>query len=275
MPKTKTQNQREYDKQINRIKRAVRDLEKEGFYLEDTPIIKKPKRITQKAIRDLKQIERKDLRRKAKFVNKETGEILTGSEGIQIIKEQKQLLKLAKRSEEMTRNKILAGETIILNDGSTFTVPDIEENTYTEENTTNTYSEENTTNTYTEESSFSQKNEYKLNDRYNRPEISALPNFSTIIITNYLADMYHFPKTAYVIMKKLIDNLLISRTEDEVSEMLQNGVSAGLIMTVQIAYSPDQLSAFVTQMLEYLPDIGELEKESVTDSIEGWLYDAE
>ena len=76
----KTPNQKEYAKQIKRIKQTISRAEKRGYIFEDNIIPKKPKRITKQAIKKLRDIKPNDLYKKARAVDYETGEILTGLE---------------------------------------------------------------------------------------------------------------------------------------------------------------------------------------------------
>lgn len=81
-----TANQREYSKQIKRIKQAVRRLEKRGYRFSDDVIPQMPKRVTKSAIKRLQEIRTKDLYKQAEYVDQSTGEILTGTEGKQLEK---------------------------------------------------------------------------------------------------------------------------------------------------------------------------------------------
>lgn len=76
-----TANQREYAKQVKRIKQAIRRAEKRGYRFTEDVLPQKPKRITQKEIQKLKQIKGDTLYDKATFLDQETGEIVKGTEG--------------------------------------------------------------------------------------------------------------------------------------------------------------------------------------------------
>lgn len=69
--------QAEYMKQVKRLRRAIqREYRKIGVELNYDLIPEMPKRVTQKALRDIKSIKPKDLRRESKYVDYETGEII-------------------------------------------------------------------------------------------------------------------------------------------------------------------------------------------------------
>lgn len=50
--------------------------------------------------------------------------------------------------------------------------------------------------------------------------------------------------------------------------MLNDGAEAGLIVTYQIVYSQDKLTQYMSEMLDYLPEAGELFKAEMMDAME-------
>lgn len=90
-----TENQQQYKKERRRIQQALRRLHNRGyrFFNEDViptveDFIAKPKRITKKFLERLKEITPKTLASKADFYT-ETGEKLSGKQGLKYEKEQK------------------------------------------------------------------------------------------------------------------------------------------------------------------------------------------
>lgn len=71
--------QSEYQKQVKRINKAIKRLEKQGFYLEQSPLpeTKKP---TRKQIEKLKKITGRTLKPQTKYVDTSTGEITSALE---------------------------------------------------------------------------------------------------------------------------------------------------------------------------------------------------
>lgn len=70
MPKPRrTQNQTEYEHQLNRLKRALREVAKEGYNVPAIELLigEKPKHITKKYLSKLKQITRNVIRAKSTF----------------------------------------------------------------------------------------------------------------------------------------------------------------------------------------------------------------
>ena len=77
-----TKNQALYRKQIKRLKQAVRRLEKRGYVVSYDVPSELPKRVTSKTLDKLKKITPKVLREEhSSYVDRETGEVLTGKQG--------------------------------------------------------------------------------------------------------------------------------------------------------------------------------------------------
>lgn len=79
-----TKNQIAFKKQITRIKNFIRRATKRGYEFSDNVIPTMPKRVTKKSIEKIKNIKPKDLYSKASYLDKSTGEIVSGSIGRKI-----------------------------------------------------------------------------------------------------------------------------------------------------------------------------------------------
>lgn len=79
-----TKNQIAFKKQVTRIKNFIRRATKRGYEFSDTVIPIMPKRVTKKSIEKIKNIKPKDLYSKASYLDKSTGEIVSGSTGRKI-----------------------------------------------------------------------------------------------------------------------------------------------------------------------------------------------
>lgn len=86
-----TQNQlnAEYNKELNRLKRFMRQAQKKGFAFPDTAIPKPPKKITAKSVSRLQKITSKSLYKKATYTIPETGQVVSGLKGKEIISKAK------------------------------------------------------------------------------------------------------------------------------------------------------------------------------------------
>ena len=79
-----TKNQIAFKKQVTRIKNYIRRATKRGYEFSDNVIPNMPKRVTKKSIEKIKNIKPKDLYSKASYLDKSTGEIVSGSIGRKI-----------------------------------------------------------------------------------------------------------------------------------------------------------------------------------------------
>lgn len=71
-----TDNKKEFIKERNRLIKAIKKAEKEGFIFPEDIVPELPKRVTQKAIENIKAIKPKQLRLQGTRIDLETGEIL-------------------------------------------------------------------------------------------------------------------------------------------------------------------------------------------------------
>ena len=79
--KPQTQAEKEYTKELRRIKAFIRQASKRGFTFDDDIIPPKPKKVTKASVKKLKQITPKTMYQKSEFINPQTGDIITGEEG--------------------------------------------------------------------------------------------------------------------------------------------------------------------------------------------------
>ena len=99
--KKKSPAEREYDKQVKRIKQFVRRAEKRGFIFPDNVIPNKPKRITKASVRKLSKITPKELYKKAEYGGEASeGEIVSAKEGLELERKAR-----AKKSAQTRKHK--------------------------------------------------------------------------------------------------------------------------------------------------------------------------
>lgn len=70
-----------YKKELKRIKQFMHRAEKRGYLWYDYELPKKPKKITEKSVSRLKKITPDLLYKKGKYIDQETGEIISGVKG--------------------------------------------------------------------------------------------------------------------------------------------------------------------------------------------------
>lgn len=104
-------NQQAFQKEVKRLKAAQRRLEKQGYYFTESVIPQMPKRVTSKALQEIRSIKPIELRRKALWVDPSTG-VLKGT-GLELYAHQRKqtsakLSKAGKRAENVNRLRLMS-----------------------------------------------------------------------------------------------------------------------------------------------------------------------
>lgn len=76
-----TENQKVWNKEARRINRFIRNARKRGFEFTEFQPLTRPKKVTLKSIQKLKAITPQTLYKSAQYVDVNTGEIMSGTEG--------------------------------------------------------------------------------------------------------------------------------------------------------------------------------------------------
>lgn len=87
----KTTNKSAYAEQQKKLKAKVKRLQKQGFFftdedLQELEITVEPKKVTANRLRKIQDISLKDIKSKAKIVDKDTGEVFQGTEAFEYSK---------------------------------------------------------------------------------------------------------------------------------------------------------------------------------------------
>ena len=114
-----TKNQIAFKKQVTRIKNFIRRATKRGYEFSDNVIPTMPKRVTKKSIEKIKNIKPKDLYSKASYLDKSTGEIVSGSTGRKIernlsTQKAKETRKNNNNKRHSNNNNYITYETVIM-----------------------------------------------------------------------------------------------------------------------------------------------------------------
>ena len=72
--------QQQYNKELKRIKRSMKNIEKRGYFFNDLSILETPKRVTKQSLKKIQDTKAKDLYEKAVYLNEDTGEFISGKE---------------------------------------------------------------------------------------------------------------------------------------------------------------------------------------------------
>lgn len=94
------------------------------------------------------------------------------------------------------------------------------------------------------------------------------PSEESMIINNFKANLTLFPTFAQPVLSNWLNNILAQQGKKATAEMLKRGADNGLLVTWEVAYKDGMLQQFMSEMLDYLPDLGVLEREQLTDAFE-------
>lgn len=111
-----TKNQLEFKKQQNRLKRAIKRLEKQGYFDFDFEIPTQPKRVTKKRIEEIKAIKPKHILKNAQHVDFETGWVRPAEE----VRAEKKRIAIQKRKRTIEEKRKRAIEEKPTDDTSTY-----------------------------------------------------------------------------------------------------------------------------------------------------------
>lgn len=214
-----SQAERDYSKQVRRIKQFIRRAEKRGFHFGDDIIPKKPSRITKASVRKLAKLTPEKLYQKAEYSGTATyGEVVSGVKGARL----ERSLRGKKPAE--TREYRLSEPRQEPTNTQGFVPPE----------------------TISEDTSF----------------------FDAVAITGFKSHIRQFNEHASNLLLSWLDRILATNDAHDVATMLNDGAEAGLLVTYQIVYSQDKLTQYMSQMLDYLPEAGELFKAEMMDAME-------
>ena len=92
--------------------------------------------------------------------------------------------------------------------------------------------------------------------------------FDRVVISGFREHVSQFNPKASELLLRWLDNILNENDEHSVAIMLQEGAEHGNIVTYQIAYNTNILYQYMSNMIDYLPDQGELFKENLMNALE-------
>lgn len=77
-----TKNQRDYRKEVKRLKRFMKNAEKRGFFWQTDELpLSIPKRVTQKSLKEIKRLTPERMYAKGRYIIPQTGETISGTRG--------------------------------------------------------------------------------------------------------------------------------------------------------------------------------------------------
>lgn len=246
---TKITPQQEYKKELRRIQQFIKRASKRGFIWYDDPVPKQPKKITSKSVARLKRITPVSLYKKGKFVDEETGEILSGTKGRNL--EKKRAAEKAKETRKAKQAK-----------SKKETKPKEKKEPKTKskkETKTNSKQKQEDKPIYSPDDD---KAEHSYDDTY-------YPNFTDIVLSNFHTQLAQFPNAEGTpLLLAWFDTLIADNGREAVAQMLQDGAEQGLLITWETVYKSVNTKTYMTEMMNYLPDQGKFYTDQIMDMME-------
>lgn len=95
------------------------------------------------------------------------------------------------------------------------------------------------------------------------------PNFIDIVLSNFKSQLAQFPNAEGTpLLLSWFDKLLADNGREAVAQMLQDGAEQGLLITWETVYKSVNTKTYMTEMMNYLPDQGNIYKDQIMDMME-------
>lgn len=94
--------------------------------------------------------------------------------------------------------------------------------------------------------------------------------FVDSVINSWLDEIHYFPAMAEPILKRWYDELLTRYTKEDIATMLEDGARAGVVLTYEIAYDGEKLAMYMSDMLDFYPEMTAWEKADLMEQFESW-----
>lgn len=92
------------------------------------------------------------------------------------------------------------------------------------------------------------------------------------VVENFRAQIIRYPKGFVTQILAWINRVVKEKGIKVASEMLQEGFSSGLEITAETMYKEDFFNKFIDAMMNFIPDIGELEKANILEMVDEDAY---
>lgn len=237
-----------YNKELRRIQRFLKGANKRGYIWFDNPVPNRPKKITQASVNRLKKLTPDVLYQKGEYIDESTGELLSGRTGRKI--ERKRATEKAKATREAKKNKGKQKPKKQTKQEQPKPTPEVQTDP------TPVAPPELPDEVYDTEPEAPQGEVY-------------YPDFTHVVLSNFLATLKQFPNAEGVaILAQWYDRLIADNGREAVAQMLQEGAENGLIISWETVYKSTATKTYMTEMMDYLPDQGEIYKDQILDMME-------
>lgn len=106
-------------------------------------------------------------------------------------------------------------------------------------------------------------------EQYEIPTYTSFPSEADIVIQNFKADVVsRFPEVAAPILSDWLNRLLSLYDKEDVAQMLQDSVDAGVTIDYSVSYNEEALLSRIADMMDYLPGASTGMKSEIMDALE-------
>lgn len=110
-------------------------------------------------------------------------------------------------------------------------------------------------------------NQPPVRERYNFTDDADF--YNRIVISNWYGQLGVFANgEAYVLLKRWMDSILRENGEEATAKMIQDGAEAGNMLAWKEVYKHEEAVAYISGMMDYLPEQGVLYKDEMLDRVE-------
>lgn len=237
----KGKQQRQYNKQLQQLRKIQRKAQQKGIKLDLTPTPQPRQKKNKKQVQEIRKIKQE--------AKKQVKEAKTDN---QFKPTQKQLAKAIKAKQSRIKPVQLVKPKVVKPKTTRQVQPRQQEQTKPLPPTPEEYT--------------------PPTPEQNLPyHVNVDPSFySEAVIFNYRQTLRLFPVKAEPLLTAWLDNLIQEHGVDDVATMLQEGAKNGNIVNFEIAYSLEKLEGYIAEMLNYLPEMTDWYKAEVMEQFEEW-----
>lgn len=97
--------------------------------------------------------------------------------------------------------------------------------------------------------------------------------WTNTVINNFRNNLENLPDKAREMIGSWLSKMIADHGNNAVAQMLQDGAEAGLVISLEMLYKTDKLQSYLSQMMEYLPEMTDWYKAEILDSIDSDFWD--
>ncbi len=92
------------------------------------------------------------------------------------------------------------------------------------------------------------------------------------VIENFRSQVIRYPKGFATQLIAWINRVVKEKGIKSAAKMLQDGFSSGLEITAETMYKENSFNKFIDAMMNFIPDVGELEKAKILEMVDEDVY---